>query len=176
MLIDASLHAKVADFGTARTLDFDPKDKTALLTMTVVGTVLWMAPEMMGLGKRTYNSRVDIFSHGVVMWELVTHKLPWKEEFTKPNEIRKAVRKGKRLQVSEEARATDLAQTAIARSLHSTTPPQTQGGGATSQRAWQRDQNGGGPTTHSIQRCKPRDEFLVCMHRATSRGSPTGDR
>ena len=49
-------------------------------TMTKgVGTPLWMAPELF-VGGTKYGPEVDVYSFGVIMWELATRKIPWEEE------------------------------------------------------------------------------------------------
>ena len=48
-------------------------------TMTKgVGTPLWMAPELF-VGGTKYGAEVDLYSFGVIMWELLTRKVPWEE-------------------------------------------------------------------------------------------------
>ena len=42
------------------------------------GTLLWMAPEMFR-GDRNYGQAVDVYSFGIVMWELTTRITPWSE-------------------------------------------------------------------------------------------------
>ena len=46
-----------------------------------VGTPLWMAPELF-VGGTKYGPEVDVYSFGVIMWELATRKIPWEEEIT----------------------------------------------------------------------------------------------
>jgi serine/threonine protein kinase len=49
-------------------------------TMTKgAGTLLWMAPEVFR-GDQRYTKAVDVYSFGMVLWELATRKLPWFEE------------------------------------------------------------------------------------------------
>ncbi|CAH0485743.1 unnamed protein product [Peronospora farinosa] len=68
ILLDKTLRAKLTDFGVSR----ERSDRT----MTAgVGTSLWMAPEVM-MGER-YDEKADIFSFGVVLSELDSHKLPY---------------------------------------------------------------------------------------------------
>jgi len=86
-LLDSEYNAKVADFGTSKTL-FDGRkevntaaaanvDGSASMTKAV-GTQLWMAPEVF-VGKSDYGPEIDVYSFGVIMWELVTRKTPWCE-------------------------------------------------------------------------------------------------
>ncbi|CAK5201069.1 unnamed protein product, partial [Aphanomyces euteiches] len=69
ILMDSVKGAKLGDFGASKEVIFGD-------TMTaVVGTLRWMAPEMMLF--KPYTSAVDIYSFGVVLSELSTHKLPY---------------------------------------------------------------------------------------------------
>eukprot|EP00047_Mylnosiga_fluctuans_P000470 m.193244 g.193244 ORF g.193244 m.193244 type:complete len:1071 (+) comp10069_c6_seq2:105-3317(+) len=92
LLISSSLHAKVADFGTAsiaaisadstgaqlphvpRVSDTDG-GREALLRTTGLGTPLWMAPEVMQGG--AYGPSADVYSFGIVLWEIAAQQLPW---------------------------------------------------------------------------------------------------
>ena len=48
-------------------------------TMTkAAGTLQWMAPEVFR-GDQNYTNAVDVYSFGIVMWELATRKTPWKD-------------------------------------------------------------------------------------------------
>ena len=47
-------------------------------TMTgVIGTLFWMAPEM--LAQEQYGPAVDVYSYGIVLWEIAAQQLPWQE-------------------------------------------------------------------------------------------------
>lgn len=39
-----------------------------------IGTVSWIAPEV--FAQRKYNERADVYSFGIVMWELITRQVP----------------------------------------------------------------------------------------------------
>mmetsp|Transcript_19406 Transcript_19406/g.25125 ORF Transcript_19406/g.25125 Transcript_19406/m.25125 type:complete len:152 (+) Transcript_19406:95-550(+) len=68
LLLDDSFTVKIADFGlsTAHTCK--------LLTQNC-GTVQWMAPEV--LTNSNYGSPADVYSYGVILWELVTQLCPF---------------------------------------------------------------------------------------------------
>lgn len=42
------------------------------------GTLLWMAPEVFR-GDQNYNLSVDVYSYGILLWELATGQVPWSE-------------------------------------------------------------------------------------------------
>eukprot|EP01104_Vermistella_antarctica_P012308 TRINITY_DN3540_c0_g1_i2.p1 TRINITY_DN3540_c0_g1~~TRINITY_DN3540_c0_g1_i2.p1 ORF type:complete len:764 (+),score=118.30 TRINITY_DN3540_c0_g1_i2:1890-4181(+) len=70
LLVTSEFVVKVADFGLAR--------DTSNVTMTrAVGTPMWTAPEV--LTKNTYDEKADVFSFGIVMWEVLTREVPYEE-------------------------------------------------------------------------------------------------
>ncbi|KAL0071902.1 hypothetical protein AAF712_000825 [Marasmius tenuissimus] len=66
-------HAKSSDFGISKQGD-DP-DGRAFTAMR--GTVFWMAPEVLKPSKGGYDSKIDIWSIGCVLAEMLTAKRPW---------------------------------------------------------------------------------------------------
>ncbi|KAG6671633.1 hypothetical protein I3843_16G014400 [Carya illinoinensis] len=69
LLMDTHNVIKVADFGVARF-------QTQGGTMTAeTGTYRWMAPEV--INHQPYNQKADVFSFAIVLWELVTAKVPY---------------------------------------------------------------------------------------------------
>ncbi|KAI3860274.1 hypothetical protein MKX03_030955, partial [Papaver bracteatum] len=60
----------VCDFGLSRL-----KANTFLSSKSVAGTPEWMAPEV--LRDEPSNEKSDIYSFGVILWELVTMQPPW---------------------------------------------------------------------------------------------------
>jgi hypothetical protein len=74
--------AKVLDFGVAKIIDRDRRDATmadsgTVLTVegAVVGTPAYMAPEQ--LRGQTPDARTDVFSLGVIAYEMLTGNLPF---------------------------------------------------------------------------------------------------
>jgi tetratricopeptide (TPR) repeat protein len=67
-------HAVVTDFGLARNSGASP-DTTATLTGTIMGTLDYMAPELLSRGKATVAS--DVYALGTVAYKMVTGKLPF---------------------------------------------------------------------------------------------------
>ncbi|XP_052175778.1 serine/threonine-protein kinase STY13 isoform X1 [Diospyros lotus] len=68
---------KLADFGLAR-----EESVTEMMTAET-GTYRWMAPELYSTvtlrqgEKKHYNNKVDVYSFGIVLWELITNRLPF---------------------------------------------------------------------------------------------------
>jgi predicted Ser/Thr protein kinase len=75
VLLDRSGRVKIADFGLAKLLGKGPDDFTLTHTQQVMGTPRYMAPEQ--IEKPTsVDHRADIYSLGVVIYEMLTGELP----------------------------------------------------------------------------------------------------
>ncbi|KAG4395492.1 hypothetical protein AAZX31_20G215600 [Glycine max] len=72
LLVDKNWNVKVCDFGLSRL-----KHNTFLSSKSTAGTPEWMAPEV--LRNEPSNEKCDVYSFGVILWELATLRLPWSE-------------------------------------------------------------------------------------------------
>jgi serine/threonine protein kinase/tetratricopeptide (TPR) repeat protein len=84
IMLTPSGRVKVLDFGLARRLDAEPKkpppapgEETVSTVETVGGTVGYMSPE--ALLSRTIDARSDVFSLGVVFYEALTGRHPFRD-------------------------------------------------------------------------------------------------
>ena len=87
------MRVKVADFGTATLAGIATNASDAVnaeemaIPMTgriktsrtkAIGTPLWMAPEILS-GCSGYGASADVYSYGIVMWEIASRQEPWVE-------------------------------------------------------------------------------------------------
>ncbi|GLT90453.1 hypothetical protein SLE2022_083850 [Rubroshorea leprosula] len=70
LLVDKKWNVNVCDFGLSRL-----KHNTFLSSKSTAGTPEWMAPEL--LRNEPSNEKCDVYSFGVILWELATLRLPW---------------------------------------------------------------------------------------------------
>ncbi|XP_057957871.1 probable serine/threonine-protein kinase SIS8 [Malania oleifera] len=70
LLVDKNWVVKVCDFGLSRM-----KHHTFLSSKSTAGTSEWMAPEV--LRNEPSNEKCDVYSFGVILWELTTLRVPW---------------------------------------------------------------------------------------------------
>ena len=75
ILLDGKGRVKIADFGLAKLLNRPPADPSLTGTHQVMGTPHYMAPEQMQ-GSHDVDHRADIYSLGVVFYEMLTGELP----------------------------------------------------------------------------------------------------
>ncbi|XP_042437450.1 serine/threonine-protein kinase EDR1-like isoform X2 [Zingiber officinale] len=92
-LVDKHWTVKICDFGLSRVIIDGPMRDNAS-----AGTPEWMAPEL--IRNEPFTEKCDIFSLGVIMWELCTLNRPW--EGIPPVQVVYAVsNEGKRLEIPE---------------------------------------------------------------------------
>lgn len=93
LLMDSFKVVKVADFGVARI-----QSGEGVMTAET-GTYRWMAPEV--INHQPYDQKADVFSFAVVLWELVTAKVPY--ETMTPLQAALGVREGLRPELPKNA-------------------------------------------------------------------------
>jgi predicted Ser/Thr protein kinase len=75
ILVDKQGRVKIADFGLAKLLGKVPGENSLTGSHQAMGTLHYMAPEQMR-GAGSVDHRADIFSLGVVFYEMLTGQLP----------------------------------------------------------------------------------------------------
>ena len=85
---------KICDFGSARTLE-----RTTTMT-GMMGTYRWMAPEFNDKASTKVNQRCDVFSFGMVLFEIFAHELPFSD--LKDGEVLSCINDGKRPAIPSE--------------------------------------------------------------------------
>jgi predicted Ser/Thr protein kinase len=70
ILLTEAKQPKISDFGMSRLLQQQQEGKTN----TNVGPLRWMAPE--SLADRTYSTKSDVWTFGIVVWEIVAKQEP----------------------------------------------------------------------------------------------------
>ena len=98
LLVGANLQIKVADFGTATLItnmvnpcptSHPSRDGSNINKRTNgVGTMQWNAPEVLRGSQSTYTSSADVYSYGIVLWQIASQAIPWTAEI---NEIKSSV-------------------------------------------------------------------------------------
>jgi len=84
VMLDAQGYVKLVDFGFAKKLD-----TATMRTYSLVGTLLYLAPELVrGKG---YGTSVDVWALGVMLYELVTGRMPFGEGRRSEHDILVAV-------------------------------------------------------------------------------------
>ncbi len=87
---------KIIDFGVAKTFDRDPTDQTFVTQTTqVIGTPIYMSPEQADTSIQDIDTRTDIYSLGVLTYELLTGCTPFDRDRLRRmsiDEVRRVIR------------------------------------------------------------------------------------
>ncbi|CAL0303843.1 unnamed protein product [Lupinus luteus] len=92
-LVDKHWTVKICDFGLSRMITDTP-----MTDASSAGTPEWMAPEL--IRSELFTEKCDIFSLGVIMWELSTLSRPW-EGIPAERVVYAVANEGSRLEIPE---------------------------------------------------------------------------
>jgi serine/threonine protein kinase/tetratricopeptide (TPR) repeat protein len=119
-LHDVTPIVKVIDFGVAKATSGRLTDKTVYTAFAqMVGTPLYMSPEQAGLSNLDVDTRSDVYSLGVLVYELLTGTTPFDSETLKKvdyDEMRRIIREDEpprpstRLSTMEQAALSTIAE------------------------------------------------------------------
>ncbi len=93
VLLDDQYKAKLADFGLAKVRS-EISSRNSAQSGGAKGTTQWMAPEIFISLNPEYTTKTDVFSFGIVLWELAAHEYPYKN--ANPNVVPVLVMQGLR--------------------------------------------------------------------------------
>ena len=81
ILVEETGQPKVLDFGVARATDADLLTAAGLTrTGQLLGTPNYMSPEQVAADPAAIDRRADVYALGVILFELVAHRLPYRLE------------------------------------------------------------------------------------------------
>jgi WD40 repeat protein/serine/threonine protein kinase len=116
-LHDGTPVAKVIDFGVAKATGQQLTEKTLFTSFTqMIGTPLYMSPEQAEMSGLDVDTRSDIYSLGVVLYELLTGTTPFEQERMRTagyDEVRRIIREEEPAKPSARISTSNRAATTV---------------------------------------------------------------
>jgi tetratricopeptide (TPR) repeat protein/predicted Ser/Thr protein kinase len=92
ILVDQNGQPKVLDFGVARVTDSDAQVTRQTDMGQLIGTLAYMSPEQVLADPLALDIRSDVYALGVILYELLASKLPYKTQGKAMHEVVQAIR------------------------------------------------------------------------------------
>jgi tRNA A-37 threonylcarbamoyl transferase component Bud32 len=119
ILVDSTGQPKILDFGVARVMSADLPNTTACTEIgTLVGTIVYMSPEQTESDPHYADARSDVYTLGVMAYELLAGRLPYDLQGRNPIEAVRTIREEEpvRLGIINKSLRGDV-ETVIAKAL-----------------------------------------------------------
>jgi tetratricopeptide (TPR) repeat protein/predicted Ser/Thr protein kinase len=106
ILVDANGQPKILDFGVSRLTDEDLRTTTMHTDLgALIGTVPYMSPEQAAGDASAVDTRSDIYSLGVILYEMLSGRLPYDVERQAIQEAVRVIREERPSRLSSVARS-----------------------------------------------------------------------
>ncbi len=93
ILVDSEARVRIIDFGVARAIDADLEQADNQTRVgQIIGTPQYMSPEQFEADPNDLDTRSDVYALGVVLYELVSGRLPYDIEHSGVFEVARTVR------------------------------------------------------------------------------------
>jgi serine/threonine protein kinase len=102
VLLDMSGNAKICDLGVARATSWQTPSSLTFTNSARVGTPSYMAPELLRADVARIDSAIDVYSFGVLLWEILHREAPHPKQWKAAHLFAQVARKRHRPRVEPD--------------------------------------------------------------------------